>query len=148
MKRLNLKAVGAVGAAGMIALSVAGIQAAAVFAQSPTPQTPSAVVTSTEDVSNGPDTGTIDEQVGDQTAADGVVDTAETASVEVKTADTDNVNVDQQVGDQTTTDGVVDTVGTTGAEVKANGTNDVNVDQQVGDQTGADNASTGAEAGN
>ncbi|MCL4507264.1 MAG: hypothetical protein M1434_01510 [Chloroflexi bacterium] len=104
MKKLNLKTVGAIGAAGMIALSVAGIQAAAVFAQEPTPQTPSAVVTSTEDVSTGLDTDTIDQQVGDQTAADGVVDTAETTGAEVKANDTDNLNLEEQVGDQTGVD--------------------------------------------
>jgi hypothetical protein len=104
MKKLNLKTVGAIGAAGMIALSVAGVQAAAVFAQAPAPQTPSAVVTAAEDVSTVPDTDTIDEQVGDQTAADGVVDAAVATGPEVKASDTDNLNVEEQVGDQTGVD--------------------------------------------
>jgi hypothetical protein len=94
MKKLNLKTVGAIGAAGMIALSVAGVQAAAVFAQAPAPQTPSAVVTAAEDVSTGPDTDTID----------GVVDAAVTTGAEVKDSDTDNLNVEEQVGDQTGVD--------------------------------------------
>jgi cytoskeletal protein RodZ len=104
MKKLNLKTVGAIGAVSMIALSVIGMRAASTFAQEPTPQTPVAVVTAAEDVSTGPDTDTIDQQEGDQTAADGVVDTTEATGAEVKGADTDNLNVEQQVGDQTGVD--------------------------------------------
>lgn len=101
MKKLNLKTIGAISAVSMIALSVLGMRAASAFAQS---QTPPAAVATAEDVSTGPDTDTIDEQVGDQTAADGVVDTAETTGAEVKTNDTDNLNVEEQVGDQTGVD--------------------------------------------
>ncbi len=51
MKKLNLKTIGALGAAGMIALGVVGMQAATAFAQAPNPPVQSqSVVTGTDTI--------------------------------------------------------------------------------------------------
>jgi len=100
MKTLNFRTVGAIAAASMIALSGVGLRVASVFAQSGTP--PAASAPAIEDTATGPDTDTIDEQVDDQTATDGVVD-----APEVKGVDTDTVN--EQVGDQNAPDNTPET---------------------------------------